>query len=454
MAIDWDTANTGLFSRLGALAYLTRLVNGWRAVSTTADTLDKEVNDVVEMFDGEPNDVRETVLGLLDGLADQRLGFSSIMGAISDAAAAILIKTVDDEYPLTERTVEAAINMLIAAQFADSETVDANEPSSSFATAANLYGNAGTGNLLVSLKNGRGETLQHVRQETIACVVTDATTAGREIWSVAGEEDRTSGDTMHWLHPSGSGADLTIRSSRANGADNILTNGDFEAFTGNAPDDWDIITGAATTEIDDSTANAYVGTNCLQLIGGTGTLTQIRQLITVEPRTLYALNFWIKADSAPASGAMAFDLYDGSAVIQDEAGTNCSLSVTLSSLTSSYAAYSAVFIVPDPLPSTVYFRIRVTTAIPASREIFIDEMTLKPMTAVYDGGPSLAFFTGANQWTLDDTISLAITNDLRGAFQAQFDQWFDMRNLGSDGFGLQLKSVTGGTETIADSLIA
>ena len=219
-------------------------------------------------------------------------------------------------------------------------------------------------------------------------------------------------------------------------------------------------TGGTYTHATTTTGSAYVfkGAKALQFVGDGSQLTSLAfKLTNLTALQQLAFNGWFMTDSAPAAGSMRVDLWDGSAVINDQQGVANSLTIDPTALTGSYVAYNTVFRLPRILPPIVYLRIRVSTAITNTKNVFVDHVALRETQALYAGGPELAIFSGStasrfrkgSDQVAADYFSLAVTNNRAGLFQEHFDRNFDMKSK-----GLLLPSNTGGTETQADSLVS
>lgn len=247
----------------------------------------------------------------------------------------------------------------------------------------------------------------------------------------------TTGTTPNWTHT------ITFNGIAGNLSTVSVTNG---------------TTGGTFTpsEVTAGSANSYVG-KALEFDSDGSQLTQILAPLTLEPLKQYAFNSSWKADSVPAAGVFTVDLVDGigGSVIADEAGTNNSLTVSATALTTSYDYRTTTFRTPRNLPPIVYLRIRITTAVSNTSSVFVDHMALAEMTELYPDGPSIAIFSGSSDFqkgggqVVGDYFAPTFTNDRAGEFQEWFDRNFDMR-----GKGLLLPSVTDASETQADSLIA
>lgn len=213
----------------------------------------------------------------------------------------------------------------------------------------------------------------------------------------------------------------------------------------------------ATTVAGDS--QVYFGGKSLMMLPDAGsTLTTFQQAVTLSPKTCYAVNaHFLRGSGTISAGVITFDLVDGigGSVIQDDAGGNNSFSFNASDLTTSWknldtlVTAETVFHTPTILPNRMYFRWRISTAITSGTYVWVDHMAMSEMSEVYAGGPYLSVFTGSTEWKADDKFTVAIANDRAGAIQ----EWYN-RSLGMSSRGLMLPSNSGGSETIADSLIS
>ena len=215
------------------------------------------------------------------------------------------------------------------------------------------------------------------------------------------------------------------------------------SMTGGTP----VITHGTTTA---GSANVYSGARALEFDSDAAQLTQIKQKITgLSANGVYAVNFAAKVDVVPAAGVFTVDLYDGSAIINDDQGTANSFTFNAADLTTDFEFRNGFFRLPKVLPPLVYLRIRISTAISAGTSAFIDHVAFQAATELYAGGPWVAAFDGSTSFAAGDTHTLAVTNDRAGEFQDWFERAFNMREA-----GLLLPSDASGSETQADSLIA
>ncbi len=208
------------------------------------------------------------------------------------------------------------------------------------------------------------------------------------------------------------------------------------------------ITCTATVQ---ATAFSARGARAVEFDSDGATLDAVYIPVALDARSQYAISLYAAADVVPAAGVFTVDLVDGigGSVIADDAGTNNSFTFTGAGLATTTAAKSGTFRTPTAIPPIVYVRIRISTAVSAGTSVFIDEVTLVEMTELYTGGPYVAAFSGPTNWVVDDKLTLTVTNDRAGALLEWMDRVFDLRAN-----RLLLPTDSGGTETIADSLIA
>ncbi len=297
------------------------------------------------------------------------------------------------------------------------------------------------------IRDGEGYARQLLLAEDIEARVATNTTAAAEQWAVRGEEAETDKLSHRW--PLGSGTNTTL-TTRDPSTDGFLTNGGFDAFTSNSPDNWTVDVGTPGTHLDGS-ANSYRGAKCLRFLGNGSTNPAISQdlsAVGLEPLKKYPLHVRLRAEAAITTGTLTIDLYDGTSTINNEQGSGQTIDIDLTALRSGvWQAFTTIFSIKDPLPTAVKLRVRTTSAISNTHNLRIDDLCLgAEMTSLYSGGPDLAIFAGDKRFGLNDGFNLAIANDLRGAIQTFFWRVFDLPLK-------PLPSATGGSETINDSLI-
>ncbi len=264
---------------------------------------------------------------------------------------------------------------------------------------------------------------------------------------------------------------------------NILNNGDFanwsSALSSATLNHFVAVLGAAGTDYEISTAigsptGGLVASTAIALLFGGGGATFTQQFgngagtnVALLPNTVYAGNIWAKK-VASGTGNVIIDLIDGSNnVIADNNAVNNSLTFTVASLSTSYAAQPFYFRTPAVVPATHKIRIRYTS--PGTANAFISDLSLRVAPQLYTGGGYLAGFRGATPSVAGDDYNAQFTNDFGAItnstiFSTIFNWLFGLRTLqapppisntqppaGSQGFW-QLPIV--GTTQIVDTLIS
>lgn len=205
------------------------------------------------------------------------------------------------------------------------------------------------------------------------------------------------------------------------------------------------------------TAQVYAGSKALQFVSDGSQLTTINQALTsLKSLTAYAFSLWAICDVVPAAGVITIDLVDGigGSVIADKQAVNNSFTFNASALTTGWQHVSAlvsgecVFRMPLVVPPLVYLRIRISTAITNTRQMFVDHVALAEMQELYSGGPLIAAFSGATPLKNEDSWTVTVANDRAGEIQEYYNRNFKMAEQ-----GLLLPSNASGSETIPDTVI-
>ena len=358
MAVDL----TDLFTRLGLIGGTFNAINTSRGT-----TVPGYIDDLVATY-ADPD------LNLLNDIWTNLSSYQSSPGSfqqyLSTLAAATVVQMVNDDTPLNQPTLTNALVELIAQM--TTAVASLNRPTVSAGAPAYGATNRGTGILVATLTDGLGHVMYTPFAETISLRCTSDASLGatnfNEPFSVL---TPATADPLSWLYPSscGSGINQVMNSANPtvdNQQGQVLTNGDFENFTTNVPDNWLITTGAAGSDIlAGGSAAAYYGANCLQFSYFAGTPTSALNqpfgnattgtAYTILPDTTYAVCFRAKRSAGlSGAGALQVALVNAQtlAVLTDDAGTSNATTITASSgLTGSYAAKTATFRTPRALPA-------------------------------------------------------------------------------------------------------
>jgi hypothetical protein len=460
--------------RIGRIGALINAVNAFRG---TADLAGASIVSIGTGFTNLDAEFASALQQLMDGVFAardaHRLTYSQILTALKTLAANVTIEMVDADTSMATKTLAAALQILMTQIQATADSIEDNTVSVTCSTDTPefpLTANSGVGYLVGSVKDTKGLDLQYLFDETLRLRVTaDSMTGGstiyRETLSVKG--DVAEPDTLSYLWPAGSGVSTTLTAvdafQDASSTGNVLTNAGFETFTvANTPDNWAVLVGAFGTDILADAVNYYISKTgitpkSLKILGDGATLSSITQTfgaaagsgttVSLLPNTVYHLNFYNRVSAAPSAGVLKVDLWDGSSIINDDAGTANTITSTLTALTTAWTNVSGAFRTPRVLPDTVKLRIRLSTALDNAKYVNIDHMTLTPATQIYTGGPYLSFHAGTTKLAAGDSWKAVVANNYASAWAKLLDRLFAVRTLG-------IKVPFNTTETILDSLIA
>lgn len=428
-------AFNSLFDRLGRIG----------KVAYQLDTVEAAIPAVLTamfaMFTGTAD---EDVIGNLMAAEDSVPGQASgPAGAVAAVATPVLVRMVQTDVPsITEMSV--AMTELIRQMRAGSQSVAACTVG---CTTAALSTNIGNGVVVVSTKRGDGL----IQQNTVAEILrlqcnrdsySGGATRGQEGFQLRGAPQLAGVWDYNW--PTGSDAAVSLNALAADQSGsantNILVNGDCETWSGSplAMDDW-TIGGSATwgTEVlRNTTANQ--GDYCAKWVASANNsliYQEFSSAVTPAPLTSYGVNLWLRKESGTISGGvLTVELVDDTGtVINDQQGTANSFTVTLSALTTSYAAYNGVFRIPEVPPDVMRLRFRLSTIL-AGANFLMDDIVMTRLTAMYAGGPGFAVFSGATPfvaldgWNITDTNNRAAASYL-ATFQSLFDRMYGMRAM-------------------------
>lgn len=451
-AILGGTATARTLSGASWFTRLATITTDYQNGTSSQKTIDTATNGLTSMFNGWQ--------GSQTGLANtlQKLLQQTVIDMVA----------TDQAQPATD--FATALAYLIQQMQNGSSSFNASAPS----VAAQSAVGTPTGNpqIVSSTVAGSGRTLQYVYPETIqftcsADSQTGGATAGQETFTVKGQAAASSVYQYNWPLGSGyTGSMTAVPGNVNNGGGNLLVNSDFTTFTtSNVPDNWNILVGAAGTDVfNGGSGNAYTtGGGSLQYTGtGSALLDSVVQVFNtasstnvgsggtpakLTPLTVYHMNGWLKVSATPAAGVVEVALVDGTnTIINDGAGNAASFTQSLTASTSTYAAFNGALRTPASLPATIKLRVRLSTAIDSAKSVYFGRLSLTKANQAYaPGGPFYSIHSGSTNLLLADQWNSVVTTTW-GTFQREFQRFFNM-------IGLNLAFPGSGSPTVADSLI-
>jgi hypothetical protein len=434
-----------VFQRIGHIGGILNAVR-----SHFGSTVPTKVNTLVSDYTADP----ALIDSLYSSLSSYQKSPQSFLSYLTSIANGVIIDGVNVANNLPDRSVASGLTRLISDMRGAGSSVSRCTVAGSVAAVGTPTGNPV---FVTSLKTKTGYSLDNVFAEPIAITCTgDAQSGGatqfRESFTANGTPFEPA---LSPLYPKGSACvasfacvDASTPSSSLGGR-NLLSNSNFEKFTTpNVPDGWTVPVGVVGTTVKKGTV-AYDGTGSLNFVGNGSENTTVHQALTsLKPFNQYAVNLWVRVDAVPSTGVLEVALISGgSSITQDNLSVNNSFTVTLTSLTSGvYVNFSGVFRTQRVLPASLGLRLKLTTALSNTVNLYVDRLALAEMPSLYQQGPYLSAFSGSIPSILSDSYTLTVGNDYNGKFQGLFEELFGMR-------GLQLLLPTSGTPTISDSLI-
>lgn len=451
-------ATGGLFTREGHILGFINEINAFRATSIPTAIL------------AISQDFYTSDYSLPDGIFAQELSYQnscgSIMSSLKQLASNIIVTMVNDDMLQPNNSLVNAMSYLVNQMKANSQSVKACTVS-----ASTVAGGSNIGNLVVvtSMRTTGGHFLENSFAEVVSGkVVTDAQSGtaqpGSESVQFLGQQGVS--DPLSWLYPMGSGCSVTIVAVNATiqssgGVSNWLNNGNFESWTSNTPNGWEVSTGTPGTTILKSTAQFYDGIASCEFVGNGSEQTSIYTQFgtyqtanpnigsTILPLSQYAFNLFFKVSSVPAAGVLTVSMMDQHLnTINDNLGSPNLVSFNLTTSSGAWQSFSGVFRMPAVIPTNVNLQFKLTTPLTGGVNLFIDHAAFTSMQPLYQGGPYVTIFSANTNSIKGDSYTITVSNDYGGGFQRGFDKLFNMKGLKQ-----LLPSVTGSGATVPDSLI-
>jgi len=456
MTVDFDTAGAGIFKRLGKVFGVVKRVTAFQSDLRTnaSQSLQEAINEYITSAGSTANTDLQYVSQFSNNLENIVSDAGTpVLHRAKRVAETTLVEMMSDDLAgetppsgLPAKTVNEALYELRDQMIANSKTLDGSTVT--IASTAAGGSNTGTGTVVVSAEpdndkhatmsawpTSRTETLrfkcyQDSRDRKIA--------KGAEFFEVRGAQKFSAMD-HRW--PGGSGFVGRYQSVNPSESDgrrvgrNILRNSSFESFidNGDAPANWEIVTGSASSNIFQETSNVARGTKALRLQADGSTLLKIRQklgdpqsgsLYSVRPDGLYCLSFMVRyANTNPSAGVLRVGLANSS-------GTFATFDAADHTMTTSYVLFTHTFRAPLDLADPIYLQIQTSTAFTSGAHILIDAIQLSEMTPTAKAGVAFTIIPGETDFVRGDEFTVDVTNNGEGEFIHYFDRFFDMHGNG------------------------
>jgi len=425
MLIFTDTPES-LFVRLGRLGKVIADTSAYQ--QTLFVDLINEDSGIVPQYNNEP-DIQSIVGGSYIGTVDAP---GSVGGLMQSVAVQTINRQVFRDTPLynltlTQNNTPAAIVEVIRQMEQQGATILAMTITATPVPFDSTVANTGNGVVAVSVRRPvDGRVLENSFTESVSVLCTadsyiGGTAAGNKGFTIAGVGAQPDFFAFNWpLGSDGLTTTNAIDGSVDNGSGNYLVNSGWDAWTGLFPDNWEIVVGTAGVDILQETGNLFGGTSALAIVGDGSTLVTFKQNFNdddgttsvLSPLTQYACNLWIRRDGViPSQGVLEVELVDGGGVvINDQGGNPCSFSIDLTQLTVFYVGYNGAFRLPEIMPSEYALQFRLSTALEAGRQVYLDLCGFGNMVQLYTSGPFFAVFAGSVPFVEGDLTTVAVDN--------------------------------------------
>ncbi|MDE2098094.1 MAG: hypothetical protein KGL39_12645 [Patescibacteria group bacterium] len=444
MAIDFTQALGSLFPRLGKLGVLIKNVNSHQATQLTALT-DDTPSGIINQFGGEP-DIQALIGSSYIGLLAAP---EAVCGLAQQVAEQTVNRIVYRDNPRLSQTLQSLQTLVALQELIRQMKVNGSTVQVMTITTPKTFNNQSpipgpytfTGNLntptnVSAIGNGvmmlshkrpfDGLILENILGEVIqfTCTsdsYTSGATAGNESFSVTGTGSE--GDVFAFDWPLGSNAQVSVQAIDGGisaGSGNLLTNSGFDSFTTGSsgqpngpPLNWALnVVGTYTTNYQQDTTTVFDRTSDLQFTGDGSTLVSFQQqfnstagtISALQPLTQYSVVLWLRNNgTTPANGVLTLELIstDNTGTflgnISDANNVTNKFTIDLTKLTTTYTSYGGVFRTPDIFPAgNPTFRFRLSTALSTGTSVFMDKLSMGPMTQLYTSGPFISVHSGKN----------------------------------------------------------
>lgn len=448
------------------------------------DKLGKIFGGFVELntFRGTTTDDRETDLrtiystdpsGLLSGLTStldaMRTSLDGYTASLSSLVSETIIDAVETDRVLSGLDISEALTEWLRQFRNDGETFNDCPVSLALAVATGAPALVGDITFHTSSKDIDGKATDFgIPDVYLITVANDADNGGTrwgETLAVVSKADSSA--LLDAAYPTGTGISttLTVTDPATNGG--LVTDGGFNNYVSAAFTSWTRSAGNAAADVfraADDLRDGALG-YCLDLKSNGAATTGVTQTVTLAASTVYSLHFAVKGINAALGTAkvhVSIRRADTGAILADDQAANITTSsgtMTVLVGTGVWTHYTLDFATPTRLPSAgVYLDIRladgttVTTAATIATEARVDHVCLQAMPTLYDKGVRIVAYSGATEPSRDDQWEYTVTL-ASGTISSYFIRWLD-RTIGLASRTYKFPTISGGTETILDSVIS
>lgn len=464
--ISFGNAVGNLFNQLGAIGGLIKSMRAYQ--QTQLNGMTNTTNGVTAQFTNQPD--IQAIMG--DNYISQLNSYGTTLGTLCQQMAVETVnRAVFDDNPrinqtLTQDNTLASLQEIIRQMKVAGATV----LQTTITTSPSAFTGEGNGTINSSVyRPSDGLMLENSYTESILFTCSSdsysgGATAGNESFTLTGTGQDNSFFDFDW--PLGSNAQTSLNaidgsSDATNG--NTLTNSDYQDWTNNVPDNWDLNAGAGGTNVFRESGITYDGDYCMKWTGDPGgTLVNLSQLFDdssgtegqLSPQVQYGYCIFLRRDgSPPLAGVLRISLVDeNGTIVQDMNGVSNSFTIDLTALNLTFTAYKTQFRTPAIMPDSVYLQMELTTPLTNGRSVYMARSSLGTMTQLYVSGPYFAVHSGSTPFLQGDYGTCQVTN-ARGAGGTLNTMQTLVSTLLPDFYSNELLLPSSSTPTVSDTLI-
>lgn len=456
MAINYSR----LFTTQGLICGALNEVNTYRGTTLTnrATTLATQLKTTA-VYD-------ELTSGVEENCDPAKTAMNPWVSYLQSLSLAALIEDVTADRLLTDESLSSVVTELARQMVNDSESLN-DCPST--ATVASIGSPTGNHTIVCSVYDGlTGKASDFILADVYNTIITadrsNGGTAYAETFGFVGKAADTSPTDS--TYPQGTGISTTFTAVDPGDDGGLITDPSFEGSwisTNTPPTPWSIRTGTAGTHVKRVASDPRTGSNALHLVGDGSVIAKVIQAVDVQPFTVYNVHARLyKVNDPGTDWAVSLILTDGSGNVVSGPGSysNTVSSSACSSITGDWLnTVTGQFIGPAVVPTSgLYLEIRfhqsgaTTTAAANTAAVYVDHVACVEAESLYSGGPAVTIFSGTLEGVVGDerSVTLALSS---GSVSSYLIRGMD-RLLGLAALGVRIPTVSGGSETRADSLVA
>jgi len=277
------------------------------------------------------------------------------------------------------------------------------------------------GSPVVDLRDVDSELAVTSETMSLTCVVdedTDGVPAGEEVFLWEGEQAPNS--PLDWRNE-GSGVSLEIPTLNSH---SIIANRNFDSFTANVPESWDLDNGTAGTHLvqESTAADVFRGESAVRFDGDGAQaeigISQTIPLRALTPGKRYKLTCQVQGQAGIAAGTLTIQFESPSSAYTAGASEKITMNAAALAAQVAYGIESFFFTVPVTIPDDLELVIKVTGTLTTAKSVWVDSLAFGPVE--WGGGVSVVISAGATQFVRGDRFTFTVVNDDAGVFQTFF----------------------------------